>query len=412
MSKESYRKRTKKRIYRRIVVIVGAILLALIATGAYFYFNGEGVYNKVEVELGQLVEAKDFLKDPSKDAQFTTDTRFNLMQTGTYDVGIKTGFITYKSTLVIKDTTPPELEVQDIMRTMDKLPAATDFVTKYNDISPVTVDYMSQPDFSSPGLKTVTIVATDQSGNKSAKDANLTLLQDVMTEPPIIEGELNKIIYKGSSLSYKSGVKAFDQFGYELDIQVDSSAVNLDAEGQYEITYTATDLCNNTSKAIGTITVIPLTYTEDEVFELADQVLSEIITDDMSDYDKAHAIYTWVKGNMGYSESTDRDDWLKGAYDALSKRHGDCYNFFAVSKALLTRAGIKNADIEIIPTATRHHYWNVIDCGEGWRHFDTTPRKDDTFKGFYLTDEELMTYSDMHYHSHNYDREVYTYFND
>ena len=53
-----------------------------------------------------------------------------------------------------------------------------------------------------------------------------------------------------------------------------------------------------------------------------------------------------------------------------------------------------------------------IDCGEGWRHFDTTPRLDKSFKGFYLTDQELMAYSDAHYHSHNYDREIYTYFND
>jgi len=143
-----------------------------------------------------------------------------------------------------------------------------------------------------------------------------------------------------------------------------------------------------------------------------DEVLAEIITDDMSAYDKAHAIYVWVQGNIGYSESDDSGDWLKGAYDGLKNRHGDCYNYFAVSKALLTRAGIPNEDIEIIPTATRHHYWNVIDCGEGWRHFDTTPRLDKSFKGFYLTDEELMTYSDAHYHSHNYDREIYTYFND
>ncbi|MBR1623657.1 MAG: transglutaminase domain-containing protein, partial [Pseudobutyrivibrio sp.] len=172
------------------------------------------------------------------------------------------------------------------------------------------------------------------------------------------------------------------------------------------------DSMGNMDLKEGTITVIEQLYTEDDVNALADEVLSTIIKDGMSDYDKAHAIYVWVQGNIGYSESTDRGDWLKGAYDGLKNRHGDCYNYFAVSKALLTRAGIKNEDIEIIPTATRHHYWNVIDCGEGWRHFDTTPRTDKTFKGFYITDEDLMAYSDMHYHSHNYDREIYTYFND
>ncbi|MCR5580643.1 MAG: transglutaminase, partial [Pseudobutyrivibrio sp.] len=194
------------------------------------------------------------------------------------------------------------------------------------------------------------------------------------------------------------------------EVQVDSSKVNLNEPGVYTVIYTATDSMGNMDLKEGLVTVIQQEYTEEQVFALADEVLAEIITDDMSDYDKAHAIYVWVQGNIGYSESTDRGDWLKGAYDGLYNRRGDCYNYFAVSKALLTRAGIPNEDIEIIPTATRHHYWNVIDCGEGWRHFDTTPRHDKSFKGFYITDEDLMAYSDSHYHSHNYDRQIYTYF--
>ncbi len=76
------------------------------------------------------------------------------------------------------------------------------------------------------------------------------------------------------------------------------------------------------------------------------------------------------------------------------------------AKCLLTRAGIKNMDIEKIPTPTTMHYWNLIDIGEGWHHFDTCRRVDgSTF--FYKTDAELMAYSNSHDGTHNYDRSRY-----
>ena len=52
------------------------------------------------------------------------------------------------------------------------------------------------------------------------------------------------------------------------------------------------------------------------------------------------------------------------------------------------------------------HYWNLIDIGEGWHHFDTCRRVDgSTF--FYKTDAELMAYSNSHDGTHNYDRSRY-----
>ncbi len=407
------KKKSKKRINRRSVVIVTAILVVSIAAGAYFYYDyNSRVYGTLVVEAGSLVEASDFLKDTSKDVSFVGDTDFDLTTPGDYEVELKSGWYSYEALLEVEDTVAPELELQQLVRTPDNLPTADDFVVSVSDLTAVTVAFYGSPDFTQLGEIPVQIVATDTSGNETVADTTLYLLEEEDTEPPTIEGETSKTVYVGSTISYKSDIEVVDNVDTEPELTVDSSAVDLNTEGEYTVTYTATDFSGNSTTVEGTITVIAVTYTEDEVYALCDEVLDEIITDDMSDYDKAHAIYVWVQGNIGYSESEDRTDWLKAAYDALTNRHGDCYNYFAVSKALLTRAGIKNADIEIIPTATRHHYWNVIDCGEGWRHFDTTPRTDDSFKGFYLTDEELMEYSDAHYHSHNYDRTIYTYFND
>ena len=408
------RKHNRKRRNRLLRIGVVAIFIAVASVGAYFYYDySSRVYDKCVVELGGSVSATDFLKKESTTAEFTADTVISTEKAGVYKVGIQSGFYTYECTLEVDDTVAPELQVKDLTRTKEEIPTATDFVESVSDLSSdVTVYFGEAISFDNYGKIDVTIVAEDPSGNKTQANAVLNLVEEYDIEPPVIEGQLNKTVYVGDGVSFKNGISVTDNVDTDIELQVDSSQVDLNTPGEYNIVYTAVDSMGNMDLAEGVVTVIEQTYTEDEVYALADEVLADIITEDMSDYDKAHAIYVWVQGNIGYSESDDSGDWLKGAYDGLKNRHGDCYNYFAVSKALLTRAGIKNGDIEIIPTATRHHYWNVIDCGEGWRHFDTTPRTDKSFKGFYITDEELMEYSNQHYRSHNYDREVYTYFNE
>lgn len=410
----SYKKHKKRRRSNRLFIIGAvAIFLVCAGVGAYFYFDySNRVYAKCVVELGGEVEPADFLKNPDKPASFTSDTVVITDHAGEYPVGIQSKPFTYECTLEVEDTIPPELTVKSLTRTKEEMPSAKEFVESVSDASENVTVYLAEGiSLDNYGEIPITIVAEDPSGNRTEAKTTLNLVKEYDITPPVIEGQLDKIVYAGKTASFKAGIVVTDNVDTDIEVQVDSSHVDLDTPGEYPIIYTAADSMGNLDLAEGTITVIEQLYSEDEVYALADEVLASIIKPDMSDYDKAHAIYVWIQGNIGYSESTDRDDWLRGAYDGLTKRHGDCYNYFAVGKALLTRAGIKNEDIEIIPTATRHHFWSVIDCGEGWRHFDCTPRTDKTFKGFYVTDEDLMAYSSQHYRSHNYDREKYTYFN-
>ena len=137
----------------------------------------------------------------------------------------------------------------------------------------------------------------------------------------------------------------------------------------------------------------------------ADKILATIINDSMSQYEKAKAIFNWCHNQIGYYDGTPKTNWVQGAYRGLVNRRGDCYVYAMTAKCLLTRAGIKNMDIEKIPSKTRH-YWNLIDLGEGWYHFDTCRRSDgSTF--FYVTDAKLMAYSNAHHGSHNYDPSKY-----
>ena len=212
----------------------------------------------------------------------------------------------------------------------------------------------------------------------------------------------------GGSISYKKGVTVTDDFDQDVKLDVDTSAVDTSKPGDYTVIYTAVDNAGNRASVSAVLHVQPVTVdtvTEEIIYAEADKILAAILTDSMSQYDQAKAIYDWCHSKIAYSDGTPKTDWVQGAYRGIVDRKGDCYVYAATAKCLLTRAGIKNMDIEKIPAASMH-YWNLIDIGDGWYHFDTCRRKDgSTF--FYKTDAELMEYSNTHNKSHNYDKSLY-----
>lgn len=162
-----------------------------------------------------------------------------------------------------------------------------------------------------------------------------------------------------------------------------------------------------------TPTVIPADEDKSEMHRtvdaMADGVLAKIVNDSMSQREKATAIYSWVRGNLRYVSTSEKGDWVKAAYDGFRKKSGDCYTYYSVSLALLSRVGIPSIEVTRLDG---HHWWNLINCGDGWYHFDTTPRSSGgTF--CLLTDAQLMAYSNQHitgsypYGSHGFDTSLY-----
>jgi len=116
------------------------------------------------------------------------------------------------------------------------------------------------------------------------------------------------------------------------------------------------------------------TEAELELEQLASQIVNQLITENMSKREKATAIYKWVQSHIGYIATSDKSDWVAEAIRGLKTRRGDCFTYYAVSRAMLDAAGIEN--VPVYPKEGGHvHYWNIIYVEGGWYHFDTTPRK-------------------------------------
>lgn len=238
--------------------------------------------------------------------------------------------------------------------------------------------------------------------------AGPAVLKLVDKEPPVIEGVHGLTTTLGGSISYKRDVTVTDNMDDNVSLTVDTSQVNLYVTGEYPVVYLAVDKAGNVASASATVTVMEdraSNATEEQVNARADEILAEISTVDMNKYDKAKAIFSWVHDNVAWVDDSPKTDWVEGAYRGLVERRGDCFVYAMSAKCLLTRAGIQNMDIEKIPDESEH-IWNIIDIGEGWRHFDAT-RRGNGVSFFYTSDAELMEYSKSHGNSHNYDPSKY-----
>lgn len=446
------------------IPVICLLFLVALVVGAFVYINSLA-YKRCRVEAGGEVTASDFIRKGDVNAYFTSDSAaFDTCEPGEYKVKVKSGLFTHRCTLIVEDTKPPTAQAVRMRIGVGESCEPEDFVENVEDVTAVTVAFVAQPDFGKTGRQQVSISLTDKGNNTVIIDSELyisAVLADVYMEmggtaptvesfllvsqpaefvtdmnsldynrpgdytvnlkvdgeeetttlhvqdkvPPVINGAKDLEIYTGDGVAYRKNVTVTDNWPEDLSLDVDSSQVNTDEVGVYPVIYTATDAAGNTSSVTVSLTVKARAYDMDTVNELADAVLAEIITPEMSQREKVRAIYNYNMSHIGYIEHSEKGDWVRAAYEGLKQGRGDCYVYACTAKLLLTRAGITNMDIEKIPSDSEH-YWNLVDIGDGWYHFDTTPRKDHPTI-FMWTDEQMMEYSAAHKDSHNYNHDDY-----
>ena len=62
--------------------------------------------------------------------------------------------------------------------------------------------------------------------------------------------------YIGEPISYKSTLTVTDNCMGDIDVQVDSSKVDTNTEGTYDVIYTAVDRAGNKAEASTTVTIM------------------------------------------------------------------------------------------------------------------------------------------------------------
>lgn len=422
--KQMQRMRQEKRrrsILSALIFLLGAALVVAVLA-FLIVLRVDPLVEELTVEAGSSVMAEDFLRDKDlyagRQVYFKTNmVGIDLDKVGDYQVEVYVDGKAHSSKLCVRDRTAPKADPVEMSFPAGMLPDAQFLVTNIRDAGSVQISYAQEPDVSKGGEVYAQVLLTDQAGNTSVVKVKLNIIAD--ETPPVINGAMDRVFYVGDPVIYldaymdKDGVEHPEIVATDgestVTLKVDRDQVDSSKAGTYPVTYIATDAVGNVTTVTVQFILVdkPQDYVEpDEVYALAQKVLDQITTEDMSDMEVAFAIYRWVSTSIGYVGTSDKTSWTGAAYQAFTQYYGDCYNYFAAAKALYHVAGIKNVDVIKSDTSHSSHYWSLIDLGDGWYHVDCTPR---SVPGqfFMNTDAELEAYSVQNRNSHIFDGSLY-----
>lgn len=279
----------KKKIV--IAMLCATMMFTTVACG-----GPKQLSKKATIELGNedALKVSDFL-DLSKDE--LKNAKLNTKDVDFFKVGDYTATITYNKKdytikVKVKDTTAPEVKLSDNIVVQTNTPLhMSDIITEVTELSgsidasfkdkPKTestestekTDSTESTEGSATGVIAVsgcnlkhndeityttagdydnTITVTDDAGNSTDIDIKISVI-----DAPSINGISDKTVTVGDTIDYLSGVTATDGKGTDItgSIEVDSSKVDINTPGTYQITYKVTDSYGFSTGANCNITV-------------------------------------------------------------------------------------------------------------------------------------------------------------
>lgn len=109
-----------------------------------------------------------------------------------------------------------------------------------------------------------------------------------------------------------------------------------------------------------------------ETLKMASDVLNEIITDDMSDYDKEKAVYDWLVKNIGQDKglltvipSSGKDS--DNPYGVLKYHDAVCVGYATTFRLFMQMMDI---DCMVVHNTEMYHTWNLVKLDGKWYHTD------------------------------------------
>lgn len=136
-----------------------------------------------------------------------------------------------------------------------------------------------------------------------------------------------------------------------------------------------------------------------EVQKMADEVIAECITSDMTDEEKARALYTYITDTVEYDFRyyNDRENMpfvSMTAYGAFHDGLAICGGYSIAIRTLFNKVGIP-CYLVSGDWGREGHLWNVAKIGEEWLYFDATADRgrNGEFRCFAVTAEELTNHT-------------------
>lgn len=245
---------------------------------------------KVTIELGDekginVTDILDISKDDAKEAKLNTKD-VDFFKEGNYKATISYKDKDYDIKVKVKDTVAPKITVSDKITVQTNNPLhMSDIITNVTELSGnIDASFKDKPKsestdntestesgsasviavggcnlkhndeitYTKSGDYDNTITVTDDAGNTSDIDIKISVI-----DAPSINCISDKTVTVGDTVDYLSGVTATDGKGTDItgSIEVDSSKVDINTPGTYQITYKVTDSYGFSTGANCNITV-------------------------------------------------------------------------------------------------------------------------------------------------------------
>ena len=397
-------------------LLVCALMVAAVLAAALLLRAPDIVRDEVRMEAGsEIPEASAFLKEEGHTAVWQTDvSQLDTTLPGKYPVVIEADGEAYDTVLAVEDTVPPEGEACDASVWVGEECLARDFIRWSYDVSGVRYAFAGEePDTEKVGFQDVELVLLDAAGNRTTLTASLMVKRDIT--PPKIEGVETLFTTVGGTVSYKQGVTVTDDRDEEIALEIDNSRVDLNTPGEYEAVYSATDSAGNRTEESCYVVVKNEDFGEpdrDRMEELAQRAVASCVREDMTDLQKLHAIFWYVKNNMNYVNASDKTTQIEEAIRGFTDGTGDCFTYFSTMKAMLEAAGFETMDVEREEGAREtHHYWSLVKYNGEWYHIDACARSAEHHSEWYCflrTDAEVADFTEnMVEGYYQYNKELY-----
>lgn len=184
-----------------------------------------------------------------------------------------------------RDERAPIIEgFRDIEYTIgEEIPDLTAGISATDDTDGIITDEItfdtSDVNFTKPGTYDVVISIIDQAGNETIEIFKIVVLQEKIS--PVISGTSNLTFERGTTdPNYLEGVSAIDNLDGDItsSIIVDSSEVDLDTPGVYNLTFSVSDAAGNETEVTITVTITGLTDLEMVMQDVAAYEANQMIS--------------------------------------------------------------------------------------------------------------------------------------
>ncbi len=270
------------------------------------------IKKELTIELGTLLTIENLIYDMEKAGNAVNQAdidAINQSGVGEYEIHSEYNGMQNTTKIVVKDTTPPELTLKEVTVYVGQtVEDVNQFVEAIQEKSEFNLIMDTTPDVTKEGTQEITITAEDAYGNKTTQTTKLNVVND--TEGPVFSGLNQMNITVGGSLDYKKDVSANDAKDGKVEFTVDSSKVNLQKAGTYEVTYTAKDQAGNQTTGTRKVVVSEKTTatakanttntgtsanTTDDLNAKADAVIQKVTNASMSMSQKVLALVVYFK---------------------------------------------------------------------------------------------------------------------